>query len=211
MEQSSAGILNESKANIFFRKRHTNTVSFIVGILLFLLPFAELKCGEVTLLRNTGVGLATGTPWKTSMGTGSNEYMEKFKNPTDKSAKEILSGGVDFFAILALVFALVGVAICFSFHRMRSMAALSTGILAALMLIALLVQYKIAVNSALNNSNELKDFDLGKMLKLKFTFWYFLSLASFIAAAFFSYRHSRIELEDAMTKSVNFDFQEKAV
>lgn len=211
MEQTSPVIFSDTKANNFFRKRHTNTISFAVGILLFLLPFAEVKCGSVTLVGNTGIGLVMGTPWKTAMGLGDNEYFNKLKGPSEKTTREMLTAGPNVFAILALVFAAAGVAVCFSNHRTRSMAGMSTGILAALMLIALLIQYKLAMNSALSSSEDTKDIDMSKLVKLKFTTWYYLSLASFAAAAFFSYWHSRIELEDAMEKAVDFEFQEQKV
>lgn len=209
MEQSPAVVLSDSKEINFFRKRHTNTVSFAVGILLFLLPFVELKCGSMTLVGNTGIGLAIGSPWKTALGAGDNEYLEKLRSPTDKPTKEMLREGPNVFAILALVFAVAGVGICFSFHRTRSMVAMSAGILATLMLIALLIQFKIAMRSALNSSTEIKDINMGMVIKLKFTIWYFLSLACFAAAAFFSYKHSRIELDDALAKAIDFEFQQQ--
>ncbi len=211
MEQTSPVIFNDIKSNNFFRNRHTSTISFAVGILLFLLPFAEVKCGSVTLVGNTGIGLVIGSPWKTAMGLGDNEYFNKLKGPSEKTTREMLTGGPNIFAILALVFAAAGMAVSFSNHRTRSMAGMSTGILAALMLIALLIQYKLAMHSALSSSEDTKDIDMSMMVKLKFTTWYYLSLASFAAAAFFSYRHSRIELEDAMAKSIDFEFQEQKV
>ncbi len=209
MEQTTPVIYSDTKENNFFRKRHTNTISFAVGILLFLLPFAEVKCGSVTLVGNTGIGIAAGLPWKTAMGASDNEYFNKLRQPTATSSSQLLNEGPNVFAILALVFAALGVAICFSYHKMRSMAGLSAGILAAIMMIALLIQYKLAMKSALSSSDDLKDVNMGAMLKLKFTAWYFLSLVSFTAAAFFSYKHSRIELEDALEKTVDFEFQKK--
>lgn len=209
MEQTSPEIFSESKANDFFRKRHTNTVSFAVGILLFLLPFVEVKCGAVTMAGNTGVGIAAGLPWKTAMGASDNEYFDKLRQPSAKSSKQLLSEGPNVFAMLALVFAALGVAICFSYHRMRSMTGLSAGILAALMMIALLIQYKLAMRTAMSSNDEIRDINMGAIVQMKFTAWYFLSLASFAAAAFFSYKHSRIELDDALEKAVDFEFQQE--
>ncbi len=211
MEQSPQIIYQESKGDILFRNRHASTISFAVGILLFLLPFAEVKCGSITLVGNTGIGLVMGSPWKTALGQGNEEYIDKLKNPTEKSTKKMLSGGPDVFAILALVFGVAGLAVCMSTHRTRSMVGMSTGILAALMLIALMIQYKVAMSSALSNSKDVKDIDLGMVLKLKFTTWYFISLASFAAAAFFSYMYSRIELEEALERGVDFEFQQEKI
>lgn len=163
----------------------------------------------MTLAGNTGMGLVIGTPWKTAMGIGDNEYMDKLRSPSEKTTKEMLSGGPNIFAILALVFAVAGLIVCFSFHRMRAMGGLSAGILVAVMLLAVMVQFKIGMKSALSESKDLKDIDMGVLIKIKFTTWYFLSFASFVAAAFFSYKHHRMELEDALAKVVEFEFQEQ--
>ena len=48
-----------------FGTRIPSTVSFIVGLLLFFLPFAQLKCGGTVWARNSGLGLAIGSQWKT--------------------------------------------------------------------------------------------------------------------------------------------------
>ena len=40
------------------------SAAFLVGILLFLLPFAEVKCNGETVASNTGIGIAMGKDWK---------------------------------------------------------------------------------------------------------------------------------------------------
>jgi hypothetical protein len=78
------------------------------------------------------------------------------------------------------------------------------------MLLAVMVQYKLAMKSALSdNSKGTMDVNMGMVLKVQFTMWFFLSLASFAAASFFSYKYHVIEMEDAISKSVDFEFQEK--
>ena len=203
-------IYTNSSTNNFFRKRHTVTASFAVGILLFLLPFAELKCGSMTLAGNTGMGIALGTQWKVVMAGGADDFMKKAKESVKDEKENPLQAGPNIFAIVSLVVAAIGLAFASSNQKHKAMAGMSAGILAALMLIAVMVQYKLAMKSVLSdNSKDTMNINMGMVLKVQFTMWYFLSLASFAAAAFFSYKHHVIEMEDAITKVVDFEFQKK--
>ena len=199
-----------NKQDSFLRKRHTTTIAFAVGILLFLLPFVQLKCGGMTLAENSGIGIALGTEWNIAM-IGSTSDLLKEKSKTGKNDKDnpLKGGDPNIFAIVALVTAAIGLAFGLSNQKYRAMMGLCTGILAAIMLIAVMVQFKMAMSSALSNdkSETLKDVNMGAVLKLQFTAWYFLSLASFAAAAFFSYKHHQQELEEAIGKVVDFEFQ----
>jgi hypothetical protein len=200
------------KQDSFLRKRHTTTIAFAVGILLFLLPFAQLKCGGMTLAENSGIGIALGTEWNIAM-VGSSSDLLKDKSKTGKNDKDnpLKGGDPNIFAIVALVTAAIGLAFGLSNQKYRAMMGLCTGILAAIMLVAVMVQFKMAMSSAISNdkSETLKDVNMGAVLKLQFTIWYFLSLASFAAAAFFSYKHHQQELEEAIGKVVDFEFQER--
>src|SRR5690349_21385866 len=40
------------------------SAAFIIAILLFLLPFAEIKCNGSAVANNTGLGIAMGSDWK---------------------------------------------------------------------------------------------------------------------------------------------------
>src|SRR5258705_11525423 len=51
-------------------------VAFAIGILLFFLPFAEVKCNGNSFAKNSGFGIATGKEWKSNggmLGNGLNE------------------------------------------------------------------------------------------------------------------------------------------
>jgi hypothetical protein len=199
-----------SSTDSFFRKRHTVTVSFIAGMLLFLLPFAELKCGSMTLAGNTGIGIAIGSQWKVVMLGNDGDWMKKAKESMKGEKKNPLEAGVNYFAIISLVAAATGLAFAFSSQKHRPMAGMTAGLLAFIMLLAVLVQYKLAMKSALSGtSKDTMDVNMGMVVKIQFTIWYFLSLISFAAAAFFSYKHHIIEMEDAISRSVDFEFQEQ--
>jgi len=51
--------------------------------------------------------------------------------------------------------------------------------------------------------------DFSGLIKVKFTIWYYISLAAFIAAAFFGYKHHTIEMQDAIERQIDFEFQHK--
>jgi hypothetical protein len=191
----------------FFRRRHTSTISFAVGILLFLLPFAELKCVSVTLADNTGIGIALGQKWRSlDMGKGTGMF-DKVNSAVSDRKKESFESSPNVFALVALAAAVFGLAFSLSYHKMRHVAGICAGALAAVMLLAVMIQLKILVSSATRTKGIDAPYDLGGILKIQFTAWYYLSLFSFAAAAFFSYRHHKIELEDAMANFVDFEFQ----
>jgi hypothetical protein len=195
----------------FFRKRSPGRIAFALGILLFLMPFAEFKCGNVSIIGNSGLGIALGQPWKIAAGMSSNELMEKIGTAT-KPGKKMMEDDPNIFALVSLVAALFGLAVSFSSLSWRTLAAICAGILAALMLLAVLIQFKLQMRSLMQNSYGSSEIGLqmGGLLKMSFTAWFFLSLACFIAAAFFNYMYDRLLLHDAISRSMDFEFQEKA-
>ncbi len=191
----------------FFRKRYTSTISLAVGILLFLLPFAELKCASVTLAENTGIGIALGHKWRSlDMGKESDVF-NKINSEVGDAKKEPLEAAPNVFALVALAAAVFGLAFSLSGHKMRAVVGICAAALAALMLLGMMIQLKMLISSATRTKSSDLPYDLSGILKIQFTLWYYLSLFSFAAAAFFSYRHHKIELQDAMANFVDFEFQ----
>jgi hypothetical protein len=203
---------NNDSSN-FFRKKYTTTVAFSIGLLLFLLPFVQLNCGSVTIAENTGLGLATGTSWNISSSGSSGTILKELNASKSNNERERIKIEPDWFLLLAIVFAVGGIIISISNWKMKPLAAMSAAILATLMLVAAIVHLKILVRSQIPASG--KDDSLGMnfsgLIKVKFTIWYYISLAAFIAAAFFSYKHHAIEMKDAMEGQIDFEFQQKQV
>lgn len=205
----------ESDSRRFFRRRHNTTAAVALGLLLFLMPFAELRCGNIPIIRNSGLGLAFGSSWRPAMG-GMPDKKDLVKKDTTGDFQKSLSSGPNVFAIVALVAAILALVICLSSTRSRSLVVLSASALTALMLIALLVQMQISFSNAMNKASDLaaeKKGDMGEwssamtgMIKLHFTLWYYISLVSFMAAAFFGYKHHRIEFEDSLRAAQDFEF-----
>lgn len=195
----------------FYRKRFSSTVCFTLAVLLFFLPFAEFKCGGMTILENSGIGIATGRPWKPAMNWGKDQWTENLRD-AGKSHESLLKDDLNIFALAALAAGLFGIAVSFARVSWRSTAGMCAGILGAAMLIALMIQFRIQLHSALSGKEKkeaVPDLDMGGIIRLQFSFWYFLSLAAFLAGAFLDYMRDKMALRDAMARAVDFEFQEK--
>lgn len=197
----------------FFRKRHTSTVAFAIGVLLFFLPFAEFKCGNVAIVGNTGIGIAAGQNWKVTRTFGTNELMSQL-DESKKGGKDLMKDGPNIFAIAALAAGLFGIAIAFASVKWRSMAGMCAGLFAVVMLIALMVQFRIEMKSMMGKEGKADvspGMDVGGIIKIEFTIWYYLSVVSFIAAAFINYMRDKIALREAMESALDFEFQQREV
>lgn len=195
----------------WFKMRYTSTAAFAVGILLFFLPFAEIRCNDTVIASNSGIGMATGQEWKMH---GFPQYGELTKTTgKEKQKDDRLSGGLrDWPNILTLVALLAGVAglvISVSASRLRSVITMSAGILAAVMLIAMMIQLNMEIKSPGKTSSDTEGFaQLGSMLvKVSYTPWCYLAIAVFGLAALFGYKHHKQEEQDAIEKVVDFEFQ----
>lgn len=196
--------LPEDRATRFFRVRYTVTVALLAALLLFLLPFAQVKCANSVLAENSGLGIAAGFPWKLgSMGNAFN-MMGQEKNPLQNN--KALADKPNIFALVALAAVLAGIIISLLPFSHRAVAAISVSLLALLMLVALLIQFKVQLKRALADEEE----GVGMILKIQFTPWYFATLFCLAAAAFFAWKHHRIELEDALQRAYDFEFERSA-
>lgn len=212
MDSTAVPTVYQTDRHAFFRRRHNSTWFFAVAILLFFLPFAEFKCGGMSLMHNTGLGIAVGQHWKISNAWAREQVTEKIgKSGMDQ--EKMLKEGINIFALAAIAAGLFGIGIAFSAAHWRSMAGMCAGILGILMLLALMVQYRVEMGSLLSKDRMGDDqlgFALGGILKLQFTIWYYLSMACFGAAAFLNYMRDKILLRDAMAAAVDFEFQRTA-
>lgn len=187
------------------KKPYLSSIAFAIGILLFLLPFAEFKCGSVSILGNTGIGIAAGTSWKVASGFGMNELMDQVKSAA-KEGKDVMKDGPNIFTIVSLAAALFGLVISFSKAPWRSTAAMSAGILAAAMLLAVMIQFKIQLRGLMRDEGTDK-MGMQGILRMEFTIWYYLSLFAFIAAAFLNYMLDKLALREAISRSKDFEFE----
>lgn len=203
----------QRKERHFFRSGHNSTVCFAIAVLLFFLPFAEFRCGNMPMIGNTGFGIATGQNWKAATSWNKNEITQKL-GEASKVEKGMLKDSPNIFAIVALVTGLFGIGISFSAVRWKSIAGMCAGILSALMLLALLIQFKIEMKSMIGKESQRDDqlgMNLDGIIRIRFTIWYWFSLLLFAAAAFLNYMRDKLALRDAMEAAVDFEFQQKQV
>jgi hypothetical protein len=173
--------------------------SFTVGVLLFFLPFINVKCNDVKLASATGIQLSAGfefqpgKDWE-NFGRMFGTEAEK-KKPADDLRSEDLSRsttsaskpgnihslGPNYFLAAALtagVFGLIFSLIPFKKRWLCCLIAGWTGI----------TGFIISVFAIFDKTSEYR-VDAGFIkLSVNFTFWFFLSLIAFIAAVVLSHR-----------------------
>jgi hypothetical protein len=167
-----------------FHRRYSGSVAFLVGLLLFFLPFVVIKCNNTPYAENTGLGLAFGTNYQV---TAQKNLPDILQNKKGKEVNKEEEKGKLY--VLALAALLAGVAgLIFSLSRTRTSSSVSTlmGLLAAVCLIVVMFQ----VNSDVKRNSGGNTSDISNNIKVtaNYTVWYFIAIASFLAAAFFSYR-----------------------
>jgi hypothetical protein len=184
-----------------FATRIPSTVTFAIGLLLFVLPFAELKCklpqqDQNSLLKlnsgkfsftNSGLGLALGNDWKFNVPVGN-----IFQNDQSSDWRQnVKSQKPNYYAMVALAMALLGLGL--SFVNATPVAVITTfaGGIAAGSLIGLMIDLQnksneiiSSVQSAGNNFNEKYHAELS----LRFTPWLYIAIIAMLAAAIFSYK-----------------------
>ena len=176
-----------------------SSAAFLVAILLFLLPFSEIKCSGTTLVNKTGLGYVRGAAWKPAGGYGK----EMMGNMTSKAtgSKE---GNAQLFAIAALGAGVLGLLLSFLGSRSAGYIGVVCGIIGAGALIALMVDVKKwfddnlakeAADKAAQGSENLGLDKLGNVnATLASTPWFYIAIISFLAAAFFCYKRASSKL-----------------
>ena len=193
----------------FFRKKHTTSVAYLVGLLLFFLPFVQIKCNDMPFAENTGMGLAFGTDYKVTNGL--NSLQGGFGNGDRDEAPTKEIGKMYVLALLAFVLGVAGLGISLSNMRSGPSINLVIGILAALCMIILMFQISADVKGETNKPDRVSDFTDSVKVTVNYTFWFYLSVCSFLAAAFFSYKHKQLAVvpEEPSKETPQLDLQDR--
>jgi hypothetical protein len=150
-----------------------------------LLPFAEVKCNGSSLVNNTGLGIATGSKWKTSSnGMLGNDFMGggNSSKVDDKQKQD-----PNMYAIIALALGIIGLALSLTNVRTSIGSALVSGILSAGALMGLMINNKKKVKVPLPDKAD-NGFGDNMKITLDFTPWFYIAVIAFLAAAFFCYK-----------------------
>jgi predicted RND superfamily exporter protein len=177
-----------------FGTKIPSSVSFVVAVLLFFMPFIDIKCNNMSLQTVSGIQLATGFKLKESNGASSfmEETVTKTTTKTDKKDPNL-------YAMVALGLGVLGLLLSFTNAKAAIGGAMVTGIASAGALIGLMLdikkKIKLDTGSSGGNKSEGGGFDdFGKELTEKmnisvdFTPWFYVAVVAFLAAAFFCYK-----------------------
>jgi len=162
-------------------KNYIVTILFAIGLLLFLAPFLEFKVttGIIGSLgwKFTGTDLLIGNRGKVSGGN----FNDDFSNAS--SSGEF--SDMNYYALAALIFAVIGLILSFSGKRKPVTGIM--GILSGIALIGLFIDIRQQFGKATGGDANI----FGAGVSLDFTPWFYISLLSFLAAAFISFRRNK--------------------
>jgi hypothetical protein len=197
-QATASSTLTPPASSGIFGTKIPSTVAFAVGVLLFLLPFSEIKCGSTTIANNTGLRIVLGKDWQTVGGGmfNNNDIQQKTVSATKEQ-----KGQKQIFAIVAIGLGVLGLLLSFSNAKAAAGGGGLTGLLSAGALIGLMLDLKKDFNNSLANqaidktregANDSGLDKIGSSLDnikptLNFTPWFYIAVIAFLVAAFFCY------------------------
>ncbi len=188
-----------------------SSVSFVVAVLLFFMPFLDIKCNGMKLQSVSGFQLATGVTVKNSGSDvpllddvktdGMDKAITKTATKSDKKNPNL-------YAMVGLGLGVIGLGLCFVKNKMAAGVGMVTGVLGAGALIGLMLDVKKQVNNDMIGKmadktkdvtqGEVPDLDTGfnkignqlsdMNITVDFTPWFYLAVIAFLAGAFFCYK-----------------------
>lgn len=170
-----------------FGTKMPSTIAFAIGILLFFMPFVDIRCNNTSLQKITGMELATGFAVK---GPGSEKsLLGDIQRMNDSNIRVINRDRKDpnLYAILALGLGVIGLVLSLVNARADGIGGLLCGALAAAGLLGLLLDIRQQVRQDVG----LQDRQDEVVIIADFSTWFYLSLISFVAAALLSYARIR--------------------
>lgn len=191
-----------------FGTKMPSTVAFAVAVLLFLMPFIDIKCNNMSLQQVSGLQLATG--FKMKNNSSDNSFLNDVK--TDKVDDTITKATTktdkkdpNMYALIALGLGVLGLLLSFTNAKAALGGAMVTCIASAGALIGLMLDIKKKVKLDMPDmSDKTPDNDVGNTLdkigdkmndltdkmniSVEFTPWFYIAVAAFLAAAFFCYK-----------------------
>lgn len=185
-----------------FGTKIPSSVAFGIGVLLFFMPFLDIKCNTMILQKVSGVQLATGfeikSPGSDNTLVGSFENMDKGDVKVNKGEQK----EPNILALIALILGVIGLILSLLNAKAGGAGGIITGILAAVALIATMIDVKSKLKAempGLQNrarGESVSGFDkLGDSIyiAIDFTPWFYIAVISFLVAAFFCYKRMQDE------------------
>lgn len=157
------------------------SIPFVVGVLLFLAPFIDIRCNNVSLQQVNGISLATGFEIKTNNNSLLDHLDSKDNDVSfNKSGKQ----GGNTYAMIALIAGTIGLVVSLLKFKEKLFVAGIAGIGAAAALVGLMIDIKSQLKIDLSGRSDSFKISFG----LEFTPWFYLAIVAFLIGTFLSYK-----------------------
>lgn len=204
INQPTASPVSDAPAPGLFGTKIPSSVAFVVAVLLFFMPFIDIKCNDMSLQTVSGIQLATG--FKMKNNSSDNSFLNDFK--TDKVDETITKTTTksdkkdpNLYAMVALGLGVLGLLLSFTNAKAAIGGAMVTGIASAGALIGMMLDVKKKVKLDMPSTGSKSDDGLSKgidnfgkelgdkmNITVDFTPWFYIAVIAFLAAAFFCYK-----------------------
>ena len=161
-----------------------SSMAFLLAIVLFLLPFAEIRCNGTAVANNTGLGIATGAEWKEVVSKSI--FGNGFQNDRPADESKVQKQDPNIFAIVALALGVIGVLIAFLTPKGGGKFSLFVGVLAAVSLIAMLIDLRSKAKSENSIKSSELNFNAGVSVTVDGTGWFYLTIILLVLGGVFS-------------------------
>lgn len=163
-----------------------STIAFAVALLLFLMPFAEIKCGGTKFMDKKGIDFAMNKDWNiASKGMGDDIFKDGTKKPSNKE------GQAPLFVIAAMALAVIGIGVSLIKSKGGAMLTALVGFAGIASLVGFMVMLKSWFDKemAKDEADKVKDSTSGfgdVKLSLDYTIFLYVCVACFLVAAVFA-------------------------
>jgi hypothetical protein len=167
-----------------FGTKIPSSVTFAVGIILFFMPFIEIKCSSMTIQSVSGIQLATGFKVKSN---ADNSFLSGIESKNDfKMENADKKEGSNIYAALALFFGVLGFILSMMNLKAGGIGGLFMGILSSVALIGLMIDVGNRIKLKIPKGDE-----EAMNISIGLTSWFYITIIVFLGAAFFSYRRMK--------------------
>lgn len=172
-----------------FRTGIPTTIAFAVSVLMFLLPFSEIRCNKTAIMYKSGVDFATNHDWRASKAMGGDMFKDDGNSkPANKE------GSAPYLLLAALALGIIGIVVSVMKSPTSGLLSTVTGVGGAICLIGFMVMLKnwFDTESAKDAAKKAKDATDGLSIDkirptLDMTAFFYIAVVCFLAAAAFGF------------------------
>lgn len=188
-----------TNTDVLYRRPHLSTITYAVGLLLFLLPFFDIKCNNVTMAELSGLSMATGG--SANVSSDLKQMQNKFGDQSDDSqgsftAKTKGSNHLFITALVALLLGILGLVLSLINKGRGQQLNFVVGVLGLLALVASWIEATSYVRTNMQTvagENSAAVYPGIVNFGINPTFWFFLCLICYGASAYIAYKKRQDE------------------